>query len=111
MDYHNSSAGTAKLAVIKYTAAKPGESKGSIFMNPGVYSQSVQDHHSTLEGGPGGAGTAVLLGLAQPLSAIFGGEYDIVSWDPRGSGSFYSTYGCHSKPARIVLNRSIAPAL
>lgn len=35
MDYHNSSAGTAKIAVIKYTAAEPGKSKGSVFINPG----------------------------------------------------------------------------
>lgn len=35
MDYHNSSAGTANIAVIKYTAAEPGKSKGSVFINPG----------------------------------------------------------------------------
>lgn len=38
MDYHDSSAGTANLAVIKYTAAGPGKSKGSVFVNPGTYS-------------------------------------------------------------------------
>ena len=37
MDYHNSSAGTATLAVIKYTASEPGKSKGSVFMNPSGY--------------------------------------------------------------------------
>ena len=37
MDYHNSSAGTATLAVIKYTASEPGKSKGSVFVNPGEY--------------------------------------------------------------------------
>ena len=37
MDYHDSSAGTANLAVIKYTASEPGKSKGSVFINPGVY--------------------------------------------------------------------------
>ena len=36
MDYHDDSAGTANLAVIKYTAAEPGMSKGSVFVNPGV---------------------------------------------------------------------------
>ena len=35
MDYHNSSAGTANIAVIKYTAVAPGKSKGSVFINPG----------------------------------------------------------------------------
>ena len=37
MDYHDSSAGTANLAVIKYAAAEPGKSKGTVFMNPGMY--------------------------------------------------------------------------
>ena len=34
MDYHDSSAGTARLAVIKY-AATISEKKGTIFFNPG----------------------------------------------------------------------------
>lgn len=34
MDYHDSSAGTARLAVIKYAATVP-EKKGTIFFNPG----------------------------------------------------------------------------
>ena len=34
MDYHNSSAGTARLAVIKYAATVP-EKKGTVFFNPG----------------------------------------------------------------------------
>ena len=34
MDYHDSSAGTANLAVIKYSATVP-EKKGTIFFNPG----------------------------------------------------------------------------
>ena len=37
MDYHNGSAGTAILAVIKYTASGPGKSKGSVFVKPGWY--------------------------------------------------------------------------
>jgi len=36
MDYHDDSAGTANLAVIKYSAAEPGMSKGTVFINPGV---------------------------------------------------------------------------
>ena len=34
MDYHDSSAGTARLAVMKYAATAP-EKKGTIFFNPG----------------------------------------------------------------------------
>lgn len=78
LDYHNISAGTASLAVIKYSAAGPDKRKGSIFINPG---------------GPGGAGTVVIPALGQPLSAIFSGKYDIVSWDPRGSATFYTSPG------------------
>ncbi|KAF9782870.1 hypothetical protein BJ322DRAFT_180338 [Thelephora terrestris] len=78
MDYHDSSAGIATLAVIKYTTVEPGKSKGSIFVNPG---------------GPGGTGTVAIPILGQSLSAIFDGEYDIVSWDPRGSMSFYTFPG------------------
>ena len=37
MDYHDSSAGTANLAVIKYTTVESGKSKGSIFINPGLH--------------------------------------------------------------------------
>ena len=34
MDYHDSSAGTARLAVIKYAATVPKKA-GTIFFNPG----------------------------------------------------------------------------
>lgn len=34
MDYHDNSAGTARLAVIKYAATVP-EKQGTIFFNPG----------------------------------------------------------------------------
>ena len=34
MDYHDSSAGTARLAVIKYAAAA-SKKKGTLFFNPG----------------------------------------------------------------------------
>ena len=31
--------------------------------------------------------------LGKGLSAIFDDQYDIVSWDPRGSTSHYTMYG------------------
>ena len=34
MDYHDSSAGTARLAVVRYAATMP-EKLGTIFFNPG----------------------------------------------------------------------------
>ena len=38
-------------------------------------------------------GTAVVPALGEALSAIFDGQYDIVSWDPRGSSSYYTQCG------------------
>jgi pimeloyl-ACP methyl ester carboxylesterase len=37
-------------------------------------------------GGPGGSGIDLVLGYGQLLSNLSGGYYDIVSWDPRGTG-------------------------
>ena len=44
------------------------------------------------EGGPGLPGTMVIPGFGRTLSALFDGQYDIVSWDPRGSASYYTQY-------------------
>lgn len=107
MDYHNSSAGIANIAVIKYTPVESGKSKGSIFINPGGYRRRPLpgSNHTDLswEGGPGGPGTFALPGLAKLLSAIFDNQYDIVSWDPRGSASYYTLYGYLSNLPRTHL--------
>lgn len=41
--------------------------------------------------------------LAKPLSAIFDNQYDIVSWDPRGSMSYYTLYDYLSNDPRTHL--------
>ncbi|KAE8141868.1 Alpha/Beta hydrolase protein [Aspergillus pseudotamarii] len=69
--------GNGKLAYIplaRYNATVPkSQRKGSLLTNPG---------------GPGSAGTDFLLnGAGKGMSNITGGFYDIVSWDPRGTGS------------------------
>lgn len=69
MDYHNSSAGNARLAVIKYAAT--AKKLGSIFLNPG---------------GPGGSGIEAIQLYGQRFSRAFQGAYDLVTWDPRGVG-------------------------
>ena len=114
MDYHDDSVGTAYLAVIKYTAGDPGKSKGSIFINPGAYSYRMSKRTPTLtcrEGGPGGAGTYALPFLARSLSAIFDDQYDIVSWDPRGSSTFHTLYAYFSNPAYTEFTPTAALAL
>ena len=62
-------------------------------------------------GGPGAPGTIVLPSFVESLSAIFDGQYDIVSWDPRGSASYHTLYGSLSDPARITFTLHIAPEL
>ncbi|KAL1674268.1 Alpha/Beta hydrolase protein [Schizophyllum commune] len=71
LDYANETAGTAKLAVVKYPATE--ERVGTLFVNPG---------------GPGNSGVVFVVEYGANLSAITGGNYDLVSWDPRGSNGF-----------------------
>jgi pimeloyl-ACP methyl ester carboxylesterase len=69
LDYKNAEAGEAQLAVIRYLATKTPR-LGSIFTNPG---------------GPGGSGVGSISGgTGEYISKVTGGQYDIVSWDPRG---------------------------
>jgi pimeloyl-ACP methyl ester carboxylesterase len=71
LDYQDPSGAKISLAVAEHTATGPVH-RGVIFFNPG---------------GPGGPGTVQLpqwIGL-WPKELLR--EYDIVSWDPRGSGA------------------------
>ncbi|PIL25656.1 hypothetical protein GSI_11406 [Ganoderma sinense ZZ0214-1] len=70
LDYHDSSAGKGRLAVIKANAT--GDRRGTFFVNPG---------------GPGVSGLQALDETSELLRAQVGGGYDIVSWDPRGVGT------------------------
>ncbi|KAI0673272.1 TAP-like protein-domain-containing protein [Trametes maxima] len=70
LDYHDPSAGHGRLALAKVNAT--GTRRGTVFLNPG---------------GPGGSGLQVLNATSATLLALTGGNYDIVSWDPRGVGS------------------------
>ncbi|KNG87442.1 hypothetical protein ANOM_004269 [Aspergillus nomiae NRRL 13137] len=64
----------AHIPLARFNATVPkSQRKGSLLTNPG---------------GPGSAGTDFLLnGAGEGISNITGGFYDIVSWDPRGTGS------------------------
>ncbi|KAI0769285.1 alpha/beta-hydrolase [Trametes elegans] len=70
LDYHDHSAGVGRIAVAKLNAT--GDRLGSIFFNPG---------------GPGVSGLSVLSDYGPFISAVTGGSYDVVTWDPRGVGS------------------------
>ena len=88
MDYYDSTAGAARLAVIKYSATAPRK-LGTIFFNPGhPLHPSFAFFHSHLifVGGPGQSGLETISKFGQSFSQGFHSAFDIVSWDPRGVG-------------------------
>ena len=89
MDYHDSSAGNARLAVAKY-AATASKKLGSIFFNPGsqIHSSILSYYHQSVisTGGPGGSGIEAVSDLGKEVSELSHGSYDFISWDPRGVG-------------------------
>ena len=71
LDYRDPSGPKISLAVVEHAATGPA-CRGVIFFNPG---------------GPGGAGTVQLPAFIGFFPKELLREYDIVSWDPRGSGA------------------------
>jgi pimeloyl-ACP methyl ester carboxylesterase len=64
--------GTISLALIRHLANGPGRRIGSLFLN---------------FGGPGVPGVAMLKSATESeLDALGAGRFDVVSWDPRGTG-------------------------
>jgi pimeloyl-ACP methyl ester carboxylesterase len=59
------------LAVIRRPASKPAQRIGSLFVN---------------FGGPGVSGVATVKGSGKSLDQLGDGRFDVVSWDPRGTG-------------------------
>ena len=59
------------LSVIRHLASHPDQRVGSLFVNPG---------------GPGDSGVGAVASQGEALDAITGGRFDVVGWDPRGSG-------------------------
>jgi pimeloyl-ACP methyl ester carboxylesterase len=59
------------LSVIRHLASHPDRRIGSLFVNPG---------------GPGDSGVDAVASRGEALDTITGGRFDVVGWDPRGSG-------------------------
>ncbi|KAK0504497.1 TAP-like protein-domain-containing protein [Armillaria luteobubalina] len=72
IDYSNEDSGQAAIAVIKFPAQSETEYKGTILINPG---------------GPGLSGVSALSSFGPLAVSVFGNQYDIVSFDPRGVGN------------------------
>ncbi|GJJ10333.1 hypothetical protein Clacol_004559 [Clathrus columnatus] len=76
LDYANPSEGSATLALARLRSQSPNR-KGTILTNPG---------------GPSGSGVDFVIARAGDLiSNVTNGEFDVLSWDPRGVN--------HSRPA------------
>ncbi len=60
------------LAVIRHLASRPRERIGSAFLNPG---------------GPGQSGVEVVGEGGADFDKWGGGRFDVVGWDPRGTGA------------------------
>ncbi|KAJ7902944.1 TAP-like protein-domain-containing protein [Mycena leptocephala] len=75
LDYSDPNVGNAALAVIRLPAnVSEEEYRGPVLFNPG---------------GPGGSGVDALVAIGSSFRVLFGNQYDIVSFDPRGVS--YST--------------------
>lgn len=78
-DYENPSLGSFSLKVVKRPAGDPGGRIGSLLVNPG---------------GPGYGGSY----LAESAESFFSGDllarFDIVGWDPRGTGESTPAVDC-----------------
>jgi pimeloyl-ACP methyl ester carboxylesterase len=71
VDYTQPDGATVDIAVARIRATGPGRRLGSLVFN---------------FGGPGDAGTVTLPGFARDLPAVIRARYDLVSFDPRGTG-------------------------
>jgi pimeloyl-ACP methyl ester carboxylesterase len=71
LDWRHPQGEQIELAVIRHRASRPRERIGSLFFN---------------WGGPGVAGVPKVREMAKQLDAIGAGRFDVVSWDPRGTG-------------------------
>jgi pimeloyl-ACP methyl ester carboxylesterase len=71
LSYANPFKGTTKIALIRKVATDPSQRIGSLFTNPG---------------GPGGGGNDFVRATAGTLYKTLNTRYDIVGFDPRGTG-------------------------
>jgi pimeloyl-ACP methyl ester carboxylesterase len=71
LDWQRPNDGNIELAVIRHRASLPRKRLGSLFFN---------------WGGPGVAGVPKVREMAAELDAMGRGRFDVISWDPRGTG-------------------------
>ncbi|UKZ73259.1 hypothetical protein TrVFT333_000902 [Trichoderma virens FT-333] len=92
LDYSNKSIGTTSIAFIKLAGKNASVESPSIIINPG---------------GPGGSGVDLLLSNQAIATQMFGEQYNLVSFDPRGVNNSGPSLDCFSgnPEARMAFNR------
>src|SRR3954470_18169354 len=79
LDYSRPNRAVYHVALIRKVATGPGERLGSLFTNPG---------------GPGASGVDFVRDAADSLYASLNRQYDIVGFDPRGTGASDAALDC-----------------
>ncbi|KAI1878891.1 hypothetical protein JX265_003068 [Neoarthrinium moseri] len=92
LDYSNRSLGTTSIAFIKLASKNATVNSPSIVLVPG---------------GPGASGVDLLLGQSSTTGQIFGEQYNVISFDPRGVNNSGPRLDCFSgsTEARLTFNR------
>jgi pimeloyl-ACP methyl ester carboxylesterase len=83
LDWSRPGGPTITLSVIRHPASRPDQRIGSMFFNPG---------------GPGSSGVEEVRRSADLLDQTGQGRFDVVSWDPRGTGAS-TRVRCFADPA------------
>ncbi len=79
LDYADPTKGTITLAVERHLATDPAHRVGSLLVNPG---------------GPGHAGTFLASEASYLYDASLVARFDIIAWDPRGTGASTPAVDC-----------------
>jgi pimeloyl-ACP methyl ester carboxylesterase len=83
LDWSRPGGPTITLSVIRHRASRPDQRIGTMFFNPG---------------GPGSSGVEEVRRSADLLDRTGQGRFDVVSWDPRGTGAS-TRVRCFESPA------------
>jgi pimeloyl-ACP methyl ester carboxylesterase len=94
MDYADSAKGMFNLFVARHLAMKPSERIGSLLVNPG---------------GPGFGGSDFAVSAEQIYDQSLLDRFDIVAWDPRGTGESEPHIDCITDYDRFYASADVTP--
>jgi len=94
IDYRDPSKGTFDLFVARHLATKPSKRIGTLLVNPG---------------GPGFGGSDFAVHADGVYSAALLERFDIIGWDPRGSGKSTPAIDCIDDYDRYFASTDITP--